>query len=61
MLEICLISFLVISITVSIFFLLAFTIAQRADRSSEGTDKHLYEHPSEGKVHSKRSIPSVDF
>ena len=62
MLEICFISYLVISIPVTILFLLAFTVAKRADRSLEGTDRvSPYQQPRDEKVRLKRSIPSVDF
>jgi len=62
MLEICFISYLVISIPITVLFWLAFTVAKRADRSIEGADKvYPYQQPGDEKVHFKRSIPSVDY
>jgi hypothetical protein len=61
MLEILVISWLVISVPVTILFLIVFTVARRADRRLEGTDKVPYQQPSEKKIHFKKSIPSVDF
>jgi len=62
MLEICFISYLVVSIPVTILLLLAFTVAKRADSSLEGTDKvYPYQLPGDEKVHFKGSIPSVDY
>lgn len=62
MLEILVISWLVISVPVTILFLVAFTVARRADRRLEGTDTvHPSQQPSEKKIHFKKSIPSVDF
>lgn len=62
MLEIFFISYLVISVPITILFLLAFIAAQRADRSLKGTDKVFpYQQPSKEKVHFKRSIPFIDL
>ena len=62
MLETIVISYLIISVPVTILILMAFTVARRADRSLRGTDKaYPYQQPSEEKIHFKRSIPSVDF
>jgi len=67
MLEILLIAYLVISVPITIFFLLAFTVAQQADRSLEGidlegTDKlYPYQQPNKKKVHFKKSLPFVAF
>ena len=61
MLEILVISWLIISVPVTILFLVAFTVARRADRRLEGTDKVSYQQPSEKKIRFKKSIPSVDF
>ncbi len=62
MLEIFFMSYLVISVPVTIFFLLALKVAGRAERALEGTDKvEPYQQPGGKKVHFKKSIPSVDF
>jgi len=62
MLETIVISYLIISVPVTILFLVAFTVARRADHRLEGTDKvYPHQQPSEEKIRFKRSIPSVDY
>jgi hypothetical protein len=62
MLEIFIIAWLIISIPVTIFFLLAFTAAGRADHYNEGVTKiYSYKQPREKKAYFKRSFPYVHF
>jgi len=59
MLEIYLISYLAISVPVTIFFLLACKAARRADNKIDGVSKeYAYQQPGGQKAHIKRSIPS---
>lgn len=62
MLEILVIAWLIISIPVTIFFLLAFTAARRADHYNEGVTKvYSYKQLREKKAHFKRSFPYIHF
>jgi hypothetical protein len=61
MLQICISSFLVISIGVTVLLWLAFIAGKRADESLHETDEVDPLQASEEKVHLTRPIPSVDI
>ena len=57
MLEICIASYLIVTIPATILLLLAFVAARKADRTLHETDEIRPLQPKEEKIHFTRPIP----